>query len=168
MQLDRSVSDLSPPAHADEVTFLIVVQGAFAFVGVMQSVRNPTRQVKVRGFDHNRIRMFLDAHDPMERMFRVFLLFMVPRELNQLVPVLQREGAGQRDDSGGVIVPRAMTRLAEFLMGIERPRGGPGPTALAKNRFAIRAKSRLRQFVIGFVRVMNVFVRQAILPRRHL
>jgi len=69
------------PLHLYEITLFCVSKVQAAFVGVMERFADSTGQMNVRRFDHYRIRLLFNFHDAVKRMFSVFLLLLVPGQI---------------------------------------------------------------------------------------
>ena len=77
-----------------------------------QRLADPPRQVDVGRPHHDRVVPLLDSHDPVQRVLGLFLLFLMARQMQDLVLVAPYKVAGDRELAGRTVVIDPMTRLA--------------------------------------------------------
>jgi hypothetical protein len=92
------------------------VEIQLAAIGTAQRLADPPWQVDVRRPHHDRVVPFLDLHDPVQGVLGLFLLFLMAREVGDLVLVAHSEVASDRQLAGRTVVVDPVTCLAELLM----------------------------------------------------
>ena len=119
----------------------------------------------ISGCHQNGIFVFLDIHDPLERMCQAgALLFMADQTQNLWPMELEKWSAQVKETCREVIVDSMAGRadLGVSTVGYFLP----SPAAILKNRFALRADGRGRQFALGLVGVVHIFLKQAVMADR--
>jgi hypothetical protein len=140
------------------------VEVEIAAVRMVERLTDPPRQMNVGCLHHYRALPFLDVHDPVQRVLGLFLLFLVAREMYDLVLVAGQEFARDRQLAGRIAMIDPMTRLTELLVCLFGPRRLM-PAPLMEDRAALRAHRGLRQLESGLVRIVDVLVDQPVTPR---
>jgi hypothetical protein len=130
-----------------------------AFVRVVQCLRDIARKMGVGGRRHDAIGAVDDRHDPLQRVFRLFLRLVVSDQMQYLVAMRLQERAFQRHEPGGKLVVDAMACWTPLLVR-RRGRGTPDPAAVLKHCAAIGAARRFRQLAPCFVAVVHQFLQQ--------
>src|ERR1039458_1148796 len=132
------------PGRAQQVLFLVVMELELALVRVVQRLRDIARKMRVGGRDHDAIGAVDDSHDPLQRVFRLFLRLVVPDQMQYLVAMRLQERTFQRHEPGGKLIVDAMA-CGTLLLVRPRGRGTPDPAAALKHCAAIGAARRFRQ-----------------------
>jgi hypothetical protein len=161
---DRALfaSLFATPLHLYEITLFCVSKVQVAFVGVMECFADGSRQVDVRRFDHYRIRLLFNVHDAVKRMFSIFLLLLVPSQIENFCSTAYRKRASYGNYACRVPIVGTMTCLASLFVRVDWPGVSPLPTALFKDRTAIRTHGLLWKLAFSFIGVMNPLVNQAV------
>ena len=145
-----------------EITLFRVSKVQAAFVSVMECFADASRQVDIRRFDHYRNWPLFDFHDAVKRMFSVFLLLLVPGQIENFSSMAYGKRASYGNYACRVAIVGTMTCLASLFMRIDWPGVSPLPTALFKERTAIRTYGLLWKLAFSFIGVMNPLVNQAV------
>jgi len=97
---ERRESRLSSPAHAHLILVGCVLRLRFAAVRMVQCIADAARQVHVGCRNDHLAVLFLDRHDPFERMLRSCPRRLVVHQPHDLVPMRLQECALEREIAG--------------------------------------------------------------------
>jgi hypothetical protein len=99
----------------------------------------------------------------VQRVLGLFLLFLVAREMDDLVLVAGRKVPFDRELTSRIAVVDPVTRLAEFLMRRFGP-WRPMPAPLVEDCAALRADRGLPQLEAGLVRIVHPLMDHPVAP----
>lgn len=103
--------------HAQQRFRVQVTEFERPLIGVVKRRADPARKMGVGGGDHHMITMFLDRHDPLQRVLRLDIFGSIACQCEDLVMMLPRKGAIDTDESGGKTIPDTMARRTQFVFG---------------------------------------------------
>ncbi len=141
------------PVHANERFVVVVVALQFALMRVMQRVAQAARQVDVGGGDHDVIGVFLDRHDPLERVFGLDARLVVAHQIEELRAVRLHERSFQPHVTGGLLFLDALARRAARFGGLGMP-CAPLPSSALEHRAAVRTRRMPRRFALVLVGIV--------------
>ena len=154
---------LMRPMHAQQILFGVVVEIQLALVGMMQRFTYPPGQMHIGGGHQCRAFFFFLSHDALERMFLLFVLFMVAHQVHDFLAMGAEEFTLHGQEAGGVMVVDAMAGRALQTMCIRR-RLQPLPAPFMKYCAALRTDGRLQRFALGFIGIMHAFLEKTVMP----
>jgi hypothetical protein len=92
------------PMHAKTTVFVDGVHLEVALIRMMERLTDAARQMEVGGGDQDAVRSFLDVHDPMQWVFRLFSRLLVAGQVEDFLLVISEEAAAQGQEAGGVVI----------------------------------------------------------------
>ena len=85
---------LAAPADTQQVLVLIEVKLQCTLISMVQSFTDSARQMDVGGSHHRALLCFLDGHDSLQRVSRLFFRLMILYQLQDFLFVLVEKISG--------------------------------------------------------------------------
>ncbi len=151
--------------HAQDAAIPDVAKADLSLVGVVQRLADAARQMKVGGGDDDAVHSLLDLHDAVQGVFGVLLLLLMVHQVEDFLLMFLDESAAQSQKAAWVFIPHSLTGRTHVLMGwcgALHPR----PAPLVIDRAAPGANHRLRKRALQLIRVMDAFVKEAVVAAR--